>query len=803
MVNALPKLFTDWFSAKGWTPHAHQYDLLQGATLAESQLLIAPTGGGKTLAGFLPSLVELAADAPDGLHTLYISPLKALAADIKRNLQAPIAEMELNIRVEGRTGDTKQSQKANQRRNPPHILLTTPESLVLLLADARTESIFANLRTIIVDEAHALAGTKRGDQLALCLARIRRLAPAHRRIGLSATVRDPNELAQWLDPKGGRVVKAAAGPDPDISILETERPPPWSSMNARYAAPSVMNAIKETQTAIIFINTRAQSELFFQALWAVNDDDLPIGLHHGSLAKETRRKVEAAMAEGNLRGVVSTSSLDMGIDWAAVDLVVQVGAPKGVARLVQRIGRANHRLDEPSRALLVPANRFDLIECRAAVEAVRAGEIDGIPLPAGGLDVLCQHILLMACAGPFNADDLYQEIRDAGAYCDLTREDFNRCLEFCATGGYALRAYDRWQRLMHRDGKWQLRDPRSARRIRMNVGTIVEAETLGVKIGGRRGGGFKLGEVEEAFAATLRPGDSFMIGGEVVQYQNIREMTVQVARGGGRDPKVPVFAGSRMPISTALADRVISILSDPEHWENLPEHTADWLRLQAHFSKLPRRDRLLIETFPRGGRHHTIFWSFAGRNAHQTLGLIVTKRMEEAGLAPLGFVANDYALMIWGLDPVNNPAAMMEPDGLREGVEKWMLDSSLMKRTFRTSAIIAGLIERRFPGMQKSGRQATVSSDVLYDTLVKYDPDHLMLDITRREAMRGLVDFDRIEDLIDRTRGRTDHIALDRVSPLAAPLMLEIGRERVEGSADERLLMETLGVEDMLEALAD
>ena len=806
MTATLSPTFTDWFAAKGWKPHAHQLDLLAGSGPASTQLLIAPTGGGKTLAGFLPSLVELSEDAPDGLHTLYISPLKALAADIRRNLETPVSEMKLGIRVEDRTGDTKQSQRVNQRKNPPHILLTTPESLVLLLADARTESIFATLRAVVVDEAHALAGTKRGDQLALCLARLRRVAPDHRRTGLSATVRDPQELAAWLDPQGGRIVQADPGPDPDISILETERPPPWSSMNARYAAPDVMDAIKQTQTAIIFINTRAQSELFFQALWALNDDDLPIGLHHGSLAKETRAKVEAAMADGALRGVVSTSSLDMGIDWAAVDLVVQVGAPKGVARLIQRIGRANHRLDEPSRALLVPANRFDLIECRAAVEAVRAGEVDGAPLPEGGLDVLCQHILLMACAGSFEADALYQEIQGAGPYCDLTRADFDRCLEFCATGGYALRAYDRWKRLMERDGPggqplWQLRDPRTARRIRMNVGTIVEAETLGVKIGGRRGGGFKLGEIEEAFAATLRPGDSFMIGGEAVQYKNIREMTVQVERGSARDPKVPVFAGSRMPISTALADRVIAIMGDSDRWKDLPSHTQDWLRLQAHVSKMPRRDRLLIETFPRADRHHTVYWSFAGRNAHQTLGLIVTKRMEEAGLAPLGFVANDYALMIWGLDPVPDPAAMMEPKGLREGVEKWLQESSLMKRTFRSSAVIAGLIERRFPGMQKSGRQATVSSDVLYDTLVKYDPDHLMLDITRREAMRGLVDFDRIEDMIDRTRGRTDHVALDRLSPLSAPLMLEVGRERVEGSADERILAETLGVEDMLDAL--
>ena len=819
---SLPDPFAGWFAARGWQPHPHQLALLAGAAPGRSQLLIAPTGGGKTLAGFLPSLIDLAAGAAgQGLHTLYISPLKALAADIRRNLESPVEEMGLSIRIEDRTGDTKQSARANQRKNPPDILLTTPESLALLLADPRGAEMFAGLHAVIVDEAHALAGVKRGDQLALCLARLRRLAPEHRRVGLSATVQSPEALARWLDAgQEATIVHAEPGPRPEIRILEEAGPPPWSGMGGRYAARAVLDAIREAQTALVFINTRAQAELFFQALWAVNDDDLPIALHHGSLAKETRLRVEAAMAAGELRAVVATSSLDLGVDWAAVDLVIQVGAPKGVARLVQRIGRANHRLDVPSRALLVPANRFDLIECRAAVEAVGAGAMDGeyvlapmdapdrdgrIPgaLPEGGLDVLCQHILLMACAGPFAADDLHDEIRLAGPYAALSREDFDRCLDFCATGGYALRAYDRWKRLMERDGLWQLRDPRTARRLRMNVGAIVEAETLGVRTGSRRGmGGFKLGEVEEAFAATLRPGDTFMIGGEIVRFEGIREMTLQVTRGGGKEPKVPVFAGSKMPISTALADRVIAIMGAPDRWDDLPAHVSEWLRLQASVSRLPARERLLVESFPRADREHAVFWSFAGRNAHQTLGLILTKRMEEAGLAPMGFVANDYALMIWGLDPVLEVEALLDPQGLRDGLDRWLGESSLMKRTFRTSAVIAGLIERRFPGMQKTGRQATVSSDVIYDTLVKYDPGHLMLDITRREAMRGLVDFDRIEEMIDRIRGRIELVRLTRLSPLSAPLMLEVGREKVAGSADERIIDETFGAAAMMEALS-
>ena len=804
----LPSPFAEWFADRGWSPHPYQLDLLAGAKTGEAQLLIAPTGGGKTLAGFLPSLIDLADGQHNGLHTLYISPLKALAADIRRNLEAPIAEMDLPIRVEDRTGDTKQSARQKQRKNPPHILLTTPESLALLLADPWGEEMFAGLRAVIIDEAHALAGTKRGDQLALGMARLRRIAPNHRRIGLSATVKDAEALGAWLDPEGTRIVRAQPGPKPDIRILDEAGPPPWSGMGGRYAARAVLDAIAKAQTAIVFINTRAQAELFFQALWAVNDDDLPIGLHHGSLARETRQKVEAAMGAGELRAVVSTSSLDLGIDWGAVDLVIQVGAPKGVARLVQRIGRANHQFDTPSRALLVPANRFDFIECVAAVEAVLAGEIDGAPPAPGSLDVLCQHILLCACAGPFEADALYAEIRLAGAYRALTRTEFDRCLDFCATGGYALRAYDRWKRLMERDGpdgrpRWQLRDPRSVRRLKMNIGTIVEAETLGVRLKSGRGpGGYKLGEVEEAFAATLRPGDTFLIGGETVRYQSMREMNVQVTREGGKEPSVPVFAGSRMPISTALADRVIAIMADPERWDTLPEPIAEWLRLQLAISHLPARNRLLVETFPRREREHTVFWSFAGRNAHQTLGLILTKRMEEADLGPLGFVANDYALMIWSLDPVTDPEALLDPTGLREGLDRWLADTTMTKRTFRISAIIAGLIERRFPGMQKSGRQATVSSDVLYDTLMKYDPDHLMIDITRREALRGLIDFDRIDDLTDRIRGRIDLVRLKRPSPLSAPLLLEVGREWVAGSAEDRLLDEFAGAEAMMDALA-
>ncbi len=782
----LPKLFTDWFAAKGWSPHPHQRALLEAE--ARSTLLIAPTGGGKTLAGFLPSLVELAAGPHQGMHTLYISPLKALAADIRRNLDAPVLEMGLDLRIEDRTGDTKQSMRQRQRVDPPHILLTTPESLALLLSYEEAPRIFGGLRRVVVDEIHALAESKRGDQMTLCLERLETLAPGLRRTGLSATVEDPPALARFLGPDTHLLV-ADPGPPADIEMLETEQPPPWFGQGGRHAAREVLEQIRQHKITIVFINTRAQSELFFQALWAENDENLPIGLHHGSLSRDARQRVEAAMVSGALRAVVATGSLDLGIDWGDVDLVIQVGAPKNVKRLVQRIGRANHRYNAPSKALIVPANQFEIIECRVALEAVRHADLDGDPRPDAPLDVLCQHILLTACSAPFAADALFAEIKRAGAYRTVSRAAFERCLDYCATGGYALRAYDRYQRLVERDGKWQLRDPRAARDLRMNVGTILDQNNL--KVAYRRGK--TLGEIEEGFASTLVPGDTFLIGGQVVKYEGLREMTVQVSASGGKEPKIATFGGTKLAMSTRLAHRLLAFLNDRSAWSRLPEHTADWLDLQSRISKMPQADRLLVETFKRGAQFHSVWYAFAGRNAHQTLGIILTRRMEAAGLGPLGFVANDYALMIWALDPVEDPGSLLDQGDLREALDTWFSENMVMKRTFRIPARVAGLISQNQPGQRKSGRQATFSTDILYDTLRRYDPDHLMLQITRDEAMRGMVDFDRIEELTDRIKGRVDHVAAPHVTPLSAPLILEVGRVPVKGEAERRLLDEEIG----------
>ncbi|MBL8671008.1 MAG: ligase-associated DNA damage response DEXH box helicase, partial [Alphaproteobacteria bacterium] len=646
---------------------------------------------------------------------------------------------------------------------------------------------------VIVDELHALAGTKRGDQLALGLARLATLSPGHRRIGLSATVSDERALLAYLSPSGSPhgsdvvLVRGGGSREARIEILVTEARLPWSGHMALHAMPEVYARLRETKSAIVFVNTRAQAELVFQELWRLNDDSLAIALHHGSLAVEQRRKVEAAMAAGRLRAVVATSSLDLGIDWASVDLVVQVGAPKGASRLLQRIGRSNHRYDLPSQALLVPGNRFEVLECRAAIAAIRAGTLDGQLRKPGGLDVLAQHLLGTACSQPFDADAMYAEVRRASPYAALARKDFDDAVAFVAGGGYALAAYEKWKRLKQRaDGRWTVARADIPRLFRMNIGTIVEEPMLKVRLGGR-----VLGEVEEYFVQGLVPGDTFMFAGELLLFQGIREMAVVAARGGSGPPKVPVFAGGRLPLTTQLATGVRAILDDPGSWAELPGAVREWLRLQQWRSVLPPADGLLVETFPRGGKEWLVAYCFAGRNAHQTLGMLLTRRMERLDLRPLGFVATDYVLATWQLRAPPDIDALLAEDMLGDDLEEWMAESSLLKRTFRNVAVIAGLIERRHPGQEKSKRQVTFSSDLIYDVLRSHEPDHLLLRATRQDAATGLTDIERLAEMLRRVRGRILHRRLDRVSPLAVPVLLEIGREDVAQSGIDELLDET------------
>ena len=785
---ALPQKFQNWINKRNWGLHTHQIDVLTNSD-RKSQLLIAPTGSGKTLSGFLPTLIELDRVNFSGLHTVYVSPLKALAADIKRNLMIPIEEMGLNIKVEDRTGDTTAKTKRRQRIDPPQILLTTPESLALLISFPEANALFANLERIIIDEIHALVENKRGHQLLLAISRLQSISKNLRKLALSATVDHPQEIAGFISEKDNNcpIIFAEPGPDPNISMLQTTASPPWSGAGATYAVPDVLEQISKHKTTLIFHNTRAQAEIFFHNLWLNNQDNLPVAIHHGSLDLAQRKRVEAAITEGELRAVVCTGTLDLGIDWNEVDLVMQVGAPKNIKRLVQRIGRANHTYNTPSKAIIVPANKFEIVECQAALEAVRDKDLDGEPIASGSLDVLCQHILLVACSGKILPAKLFEEIKQIGAYKNLTHEEFKECMGFCIDGGYALKRYEQWHRLkLDHSGNLILRDPRIANKIRMNVGTIQDTETLKVRTH-RRSGGKPLGEIEEAFAASLTKGDTFLIGGNIVRFESLREMIVEVTHNANKQPKIATFMGTKFATSTKLSDRILDSFEN-QSWKDLPADTVNWLNKQKEFSQLPVRNSLLIETFFRKSRHYLVVYGFAGRNANQTLGLILSKKLEELNLAPLGFVANDYATLIWGLEKVENPIQLFKFSEIELGLDKWFSGNALMKRTFKAVASVSGLIDRNLPGLRKSGRQTTFSSDILYDTLVKYDPTHLLLKITKDEAMKGLIDFSRIEEMFKRVDDNIIHKNLPHVSPLAAPMLLEVGTIPIEGQARELLL---------------
>jgi ATP-dependent Lhr-like helicase len=813
---SLPEPFVSWFAERGWTPRAHQIELLGRAAAGRSVLLIAPTGAGKTLAGFLPSLVDLAVrgkrrpgEAHRGIHTLYISPLKALAVDIERNLSKPVDQMQLPVALETRTGDTPAHKRQRQKLKPPDILLTTPEQLALLIAAPDARPFFEDLRYVVLDELHSLVTSKRGHLLALGLARLRSFRPRLQAIGLSATVADPDALRRWLvgQRPGGAMadlITVEGGARPDVSVMDSQERVPWQGHSSRYAVPEIYETVKRHRMSLIFVNTRSQAELLFSELWRTNEDNLPIALHHGSLDVSQRRRVEKAMAESSLRAIVATSTLDLGIDWGDVDLVIHVGAPKGASRLAQRIGRANHRMNEPSKAILVPSNRFEVLECRAALEASTIGAQDTPPLVAGALDVLAQHVLGTACAAPFEAGLLFEEVKSAAPYAELPRKTFDRVVDFVATGGYALRSYERYARIRRTaDGLWRVAHPRVAQQYRLNVGTIIEVPALNVRYvrtgsGLVARGGPMLGRIEEAFLETLVPGDTFLFAGKVLRFEGIRENECFVSNAPGQDAKVPYYGGGKFPLSTYLADQVRLMLADPARWKALPEQVADWLRLQADVSVLPKHGDLLVETFPRGNRFYMAAYAFEGRLAHQTLGMLLTRRLERAGARPLGFVATDYVLCVWALADLGSMfrrgkpslASLFEEDMLGDDLDAWLADSWMLKRTFRNCAMIAGLIEKRYPGQEKSGRQVTVSADLLYDVLRSHEPDHILLEATRDDAASGLLDVRRLAEMLSRIKGRIMHKELDRISPLAVPIMLEVGRERVDGDAGDALLSE-------------
>lgn len=795
---SIPHEIDAWFSGRGWRIRRHQSEMLEVADAGLHAMLVADTGAGKTLAGFLPTLAPFCpsrldgSPVPEGLHTLYVSPLKALAHDVHRNLVVPVEEMGLPIRVEARSGDTSSDRKKKQRTKPPHVLLTTPESLSLLLSYPESFAMFAGLQRVIVDEIHAFATGKRGDLLALALSRLETIAPDLQRAALSATVADPQAFREWLAPHGDidsvALVQGEAGADPEVEILlPLEERVPWGGHAATWAIPQLYERIKANKTTLIFTNTRFLAEYIFQNLWDVNEDNLPIGVHHGSLSKEARRKVEGAMAEGALRALVATSSLDLGVDWGDIDLVVQMGAPKGSSRLLQRVGRANHRLDQPSRALLVPGNRFEFLEATAARDAVEEGQRDGEDFRPGGLDVLAQHVMACACAAPFDEAALLAEVRSSLAYAYVDAAIWQRVLTFVATGGYALKAYDRFKRIVRdRDGTWRLAHPEHAARHRLNAGIIVDSEMLNVRFGNGR----SLGKVEERFAAALSPKDTFSFAGMSLEVEKVKDMEV-IVRAAKKAAMIPSYGGQRMPLTTHLAGRVREMLVDRAGWARFPDDVREWLEVQDWRSQMPGPNQLLVESFPHGQREYSVYYTFEGWNANQSLGMLITRRMEERGLRPGGFVANDYSLAVWGLAPVKDPGPLLSPDILAHEFVEWVQESHLLRRAFREVAVIAGMVERQQPGRRKSGKQVTFSTDLIYDVLRKYEPEHVLLEAAWADARERMTDVGRLGNLLERSARELVHVELDRVSPLAVPVMVVIGRENLpQGAVDDDLLLE-------------
>jgi len=795
----IPTLFKTWFSDRDWKIRPYQRKMISAFVNQQSSLLIAPTGAGKTLSGFLPSLIDLHKQLSSGksnknigLHTLYVSPLKALTYDINRNLEAPIDEMQLGIKVASRTGDTSSYQRQQQRKSPPNILLTTPESLMLMLSYTDAARIFGNLRCVIVDEAHSFANTKRGDFMSLALARLQSLNAQFIRVGLSATVAYPESLAAWLGPTGEpcNIETAKTRIKPRVKILTNKKHIPFGGYMAKYAKKEILAAITEAKTSLVFVNTRAQAELIFQSLWEENKDGLAIAIYHGSLSKEQRQKTQAMMAAKKLRAVVATSALELGIDWGNVDLVIQVGAPKGVSRLMQRIGRSNHTLDKPSQALLVPANRFEALECLSAINAIKAGELDGDIPVSGALDIIPQFIMNCACSEAIEADAIYQQVLDASPYSGLDKHTFDELWRFTKDGGYALQAYERYQRLSEENGAFKAANKRVIMRHRQNIGTIVEAGRLRVKRIRRLHQGKIVGEVEEYFAQQLVKGDSFYFAGEVLVFEGIKDMIVEGRPGKAKEPKIPSYVGGQMPLSTYLADAVRQLINSPDDWKTLPKLVREWLALQQAFSVLPSKENLLIEQFPFRGSHTTLFYTFEGRKANQTLGMLITRRMEKLGLKPLSFSITDYGLSINATEQVRQEhiSELFTPDILGDELEDWMLEASMLKRSFRQVAVVSGLIEQQYHSTKKTMRQVTFSTDLIYDTLRQYDPDHVLLKVTRENAQRELLDLSRTRDLLFRFFQHYVFKSLAKPSPMAIPIVLSVRSEIITGAGSQALL---------------
>ena len=790
-------IISNWLKKKSWFLFQHQIDVLKISNCGYDVVLNSPTGSGKTLAGFLPSINNMITSKTSHLHTIYISPLKSLAYDIEKNLKEPIKEMKLKISVGTRTGDTSYLNKKKQLISPPNILVTTIESFTLLMAE-KDMNFFKNLKFVIVDEAHSLINTKRGELLSLNLTRLKIKIKKIQTILLSATLKEPEDAGNYFCKKKFKIIKPKITKKISLKILNSKKRIPWSGHMADYAIDEIYKVILKKKS-IIFVNTRAQSEFLFQNLWKINISNLKIAIHHGSLEKKLRLKVEEKMAIGELDCVVATSSLDMGLDWGKINIVIQVGTPKGISRLLQRIGRCNHTIDGKIKGYLVPTNRFEFIECHAAIKAVNELDIENIPTRLGSLDVLAQHIIGVSCSEDINLKSLYDEVIKAWPYRKLTQNDFFKIINFLVNGGYSLKNYEQFSKLKKKkNGNYRLASKLFIKKYKLNVGTIVESQMLEVKLKNK-----KLGQIEEWFIQKLRPGDTFLFGGKILKFNSISMGIVLVNISKGTRPKIPSYAGGRMPLSTKLSSRVLNLLNNENDWKILPRNIEKWLKLQKKESQIPPFDGLLIEHFEKKKKNiienFYVLYTFQGKNANQTLGFILSKKIEFLNINPLGFVTSDYGLAIWTDKKIGDIASILNYKDIKKNLFEWLENSSIMSRSFRKVAIISGLLDRGYPN-KKNFKQLNINSDLIFEVLKKHEKNHILLTATYDESKRDLIEIERIEKYIKNIEEKIKFRTLKRPSPLSIPLLFEINNEYLDKNKTDEFYLKAFE-EDLLNDL--
>lgn len=774
-----------WFAARGWKPAPFQRETWRRYLDGESGLLHTPTGSGKTLAAFGGPLLEaLAGDAPmapgEGPLVLWVTPLRALAADTTRALTQTAADMGLAWTVALRTGDASARDKRLARQGKAQALVITPESLALLLSYADASSRFRALRCIVVDEWHELLGNKRGVLLQLCLARLRRLSPGVRTWGLSATLGNLDEARAVLLPHepGSALVAGARPRRMQISTLlpERSRALPWAGHLGLSQLERVFKRLFDVRSTLLFTNTRAQAELWHRALESIwPEAPATLALHHGSLDPKLRAAVEQGLRDGTVRCVVATSSLDLGVDFPAVDQVLQIGSPKGVARLLQRAGRARHRPGESGNVVCVPAQALELIEYAAARQAIARGEIESRPPPVGSLDVLAQHAVTLALGGGFEADELYREVRGTHAYAALDAATWRAVLDFIVQGGRALAKYPDYQRVVRDDdGRYRVRDRRVAFRHRLSIGTITADGAVAVKY--LRGG--SLGSVEEGFLARLRRGDRFQFAGRTLELVRLEGMVAYVRRAKGGDGPVATWQGGRMPLSTQLASEVESLYSHPGPH---PEMRAvePLLRIQAQASALPDRGRLVAERIGSRRGMHLFLFPFAGRAVHEGIAAMIALRWGRRQANTISYTVNDYGLMLTLAEPAALDDALLRqllsPDNMADDLRDGVNLGEMARRQFREIARVAGLLTPSLPGQAaRSLRQVQASSGLLYDVLRRYDPDHLLLAQAEREVFELQLEAPRLLAALHDCQRRELLLREPRaLTPLSFPLWTE------------------------------